>query len=86
MMKMAEQPVSTGYVHYLDVNEKRAVHLNPFLVVHIKKLIVDVENVLSEVVPPGRIEQKAKCDACSLREQCYDERFVAEQVEREKRN
>ena len=81
MLKMAKQPVSVGYVHYLDIDERRAVHLSPFLVVHIKKLILEVENILSESEPPGFVEQKAKCDACSLREQCYDEGFIMERVD-----
>tara|TARA_Y100000031_G_scaffold156099_1_gene209248 strand:- start:67 stop:846 length:780 start_codon:yes stop_codon:yes gene_type:complete len=84
LLKLAKRPVSTGFIHYLDSDVKRAVTLSPFLVVHIRKLIGQVKNVLSDSLPPPHLMQKKKCDACSLKEQCYNAKFIEDKIRKVK--
>ena len=70
--------IKGGYVHYLNEDLKFDVIMNPFLKDEIQILIQKVKELLDSSQIPGRVNSKIKCDACSLRSECYDEKLLKE--------
>jgi len=68
--------VSEGFVHYLDGQEKRKVVLNPFLKAEIVQLTNDVLSLLNQRELPDFTKNGNKCNKCSLKEACFNEKLV----------
>ena len=68
------EPVKEGFVHYIDVNERRHIPINIFLKDEIEQLIKKVKTLLESQEIPDFCENKNKCNACGLKETCYDEK------------
>jgi len=60
-----------GYVQYVNTKEKRKIVLNPFSEIEIKNNVEDMKKLLESKEVPPILENKNKCNACNLREQCY---------------
>jgi len=72
--------VREAFVKYLDINEARPVMMNPFLE---KKVMETRDNVIALFKSkniPALCDSQAKCDACSLKEQCVNEKFIKEKL------
>ncbi len=63
--------IESGFIHYIDHNEKRELVMNPFL----SKEVIDVRDKAKDVLEspnlPDFCENKNKCNACSLKSICY---------------
>ena len=68
--------VREAFVTYLDVNEARPIMMNPFL----EKKVFETRDAVLELFKgketPAFCDNKNKCKACPLKEQCYDEKFI----------
>ncbi len=72
--------VREAFVKYLDINEARAVVMNPFL----EKKVLETRDRVLELFKskdiPGFCESENKCSSCPLKEQCYNEKFIKEKL------
>ena len=68
--------VREAYVAYLDINENRPVAMNPFL----EKRVIETRDAVQELFKGKQVpvfcDNKNKCNSCSLKEKCYDEKFI----------
>jgi len=64
--------VVEGFVVYLDANERRQIHINEFLKLEIKELIKKVNNLLESKELSGFCGNENKCNACGLKDDCYN--------------
>lgn len=62
--------VKEGIVKYLDFGIERQIVLDPFLKKEIIELASKVRKLLSQKTLPPKTEQKNKCTACQLHEEC----------------
>jgi CRISPR-associated exonuclease Cas4 len=74
--------IKYGYVNYLDHEEKRIVTINPFLRQEVNDLVKKVELLMFSKKAPACCKNKNKCSACGLQEQCFDEEFIHNELER----
>ena len=63
--------IDHGYVHYLDHNKKAIIRMNPFLRMEIFELIEKVMSLLNSEYLPEKVPQEGKCNACALKEKCW---------------
>ncbi len=70
--------IKGGYVHYLNEDIKFDVIMNPFLKDEIKELVKKTKNILDSSQIPPKIDSKNKCNACSLKDECYNEKLLKE--------
>lgn len=68
--------VKEGFVHYLDKNERRYLGINPFLREEILALRDKVKQLLESKEIPELEKNENKCNACGLRKECRDEKFI----------
>jgi len=72
--------VREAFVKYLDIDEARPVVMNPFL----EKKVIETRDKVIELFKskstPVICDSKAKCDACTLKEQCLNEKFIKEKL------
>ncbi|MAE42600.1 CRISPR-associated protein Cas4 [Candidatus Woesearchaeota archaeon] len=67
-------PIKEGFVHYLDVQEKRHLAMNPFMKEEIISLVKEIQALLQKNNIPEYCENKNKCVNCGLKEQCFNEK------------
>jgi CRISPR-associated protein Cas4 len=72
--------VREAFVKYLDINEARAVMMNPFLEKKVIKTRDSVIQLFKSKDLPAFCESKNKCSSCPLKEQCYNEKFLKERL------
>lgn len=65
------KPVTKGYIHYIDHNEKRKVQLNPFSKIEVLDTRDKIFKMIENKTPP-EILNNNKCTNCQLKEQCYN--------------
>ncbi|MEK6951401.1 MAG: CRISPR-associated protein Cas4 [Nanoarchaeota archaeon] len=63
--------VTHGFIHFIKTNENRKIILNPFSEIEVKNTIAEIKEILNAESPPEILENKNKCNACSLKEECY---------------
>ena len=80
LLKSQGKTVNSGFVSYLDLEEKRSVPYNSFLESNILKLRDEVIKLLESHELPPRIDNMNKCKSCALREKCYDDSFMAKRM------
>jgi len=80
MLEEAEKNVDTCFVTYLDINESREIAINPFLREKVLKIRDEVIKSLEEKELPDFCDNKNKCNACSLKEQCYNQTFMKKKM------
>jgi CRISPR-associated protein Cas4 len=72
--------VREAFVKYLDINEARAVVMNPFL----EKKVIETRDKVLELFKskdiPDFCESENKCSSCQLIEQCFNEKFIKEKL------
>jgi len=72
--------VREAFVKYLDINEARAVVMNPFL----EKKVIESRDKVIELFKSKEIpvicDNKTKCASCSLKEHCFNEKFIKEKL------
>jgi CRISPR-associated protein Cas4 len=72
--------VRDAFVKYLDIDEARAVVMNPFL----EKKVIDTRDKVLELFRSKEIpvfcESENKCSSCPLKEQCHNEKFIKEKL------
>lgn len=73
-----KKPITEARVHYLDQDSMRSITINPFMKMEIKQLIMEVRELLDNRLLPDFCQQRGKCDACGLREQCYNQQRMEE--------
>ncbi len=72
--------IKEGFVHYLDNKEKRHIAINPFMRMEVKELITKVNNLLAAKTIPNFEKNQNKCTNCGLKEKCYDEKALSDQI------
>lgn len=77
-----KKEINIGYIKYLDINEERAVILNPFLKDNILNLRDKVNLLLKSKELPKYCGNDNKCNKCGLRKQCYDEKFLIKKIKK----
>lgn len=60
-----------GVVYYIDHDKKVDVWNNEFLDIKINKRIDDIKGMIKAKKLPQFTDNRAKCEACSLKKQCY---------------
>ena len=72
--------VREAFVKYLDINEARAVVMNPFL----EKKVLDTRDLVIQLFKskeiPAMCDNKTKCSSCQLKEHCFNEKFIKEKL------
>jgi CRISPR-associated protein Cas4 len=72
--------VRDAFVKYLDINEARAVVMNPFL----EKKVLDTRDLVIQLFKskeiPATCDNKTKCASCQLKEHCFNEKFIKEKL------
>jgi len=68
--------VKEGFIHYLDVNEKRHIPINVFLKEEINELKNKVKALLESKEIPDFCGNENKCNACGLKEKCFNEKIL----------
>tara|TARA_Y100000034_G_scaffold20236_2_gene23096 strand:- start:466 stop:1275 length:810 start_codon:yes stop_codon:yes gene_type:complete len=63
--------ISSGFIHYMDHDEKRELTLNPFLTEEVIETKNKVVNMLKSKNLPDFCQNKNKCNSCSLKPICY---------------
>lgn len=76
-----KQQVSKGYVYYLDTLDKRQIVSNPFLKDEVLALRDKVMETITGKELPGFIDNKNKCNACDLKEKCYNKEFMDQKMQ-----
>lgn len=71
--------VKEGFIHYIDINERRHISINIFLKEEINDLKNQVKSLLESKELPDFCENQNKCSACGLKETCYDEKKLKKQ-------
>lgn len=74
------QPVKEGFVRYLDLKDSRKIVMNPFLKIEILELRDKVIDLLNSNSLPPTCKSQNKCNACGLKDACYNEPLVDEKV------
>ena len=72
--------VREAFVKYLDINQARIVMMNPFLEKKVFETRDAVLNLFKGKQIPVFCDNKNKCNACALKEQCYDEKFIKQKM------
>ncbi len=72
--------IKGGYVHYLNEDVKFDVIMNPFLKQEVLDLIQKVKELLDTSQVPPAISSENKCNACSLKEECFNENLINEKM------
>ncbi len=67
--------IKEGFIHYLDINERRHIPINIFLKEEIIQLIEKVKTLLQSKTIPDFCNNKNKCNVCGLRTSCYDKKL-----------
>ena len=73
LQEKANKPIREGFIRYLDTNETRQITMNPFLRDEIIELIKKVNLLLKAKSLPGYVDNENKCNACELKDDCYNE-------------
>ena len=66
--------IKEGFVHYLDINERRHIPINIFLKDEINQLKQKVKSLLESKTLPDFCSNQNKCNACGLKETCHSEK------------
>ena len=64
--------IKHGFVEYITYKEKRHIVINPFSEQRVYDLVKEINSLFSSKKVPQIIENKNKCNACNLKEQCYN--------------
>ena len=76
IMLLEKMFVREAFVKYLDINEVREVIMNPFLEKNVLETRDSVLNLFKNKEIPVFCDNKNKCNACPLKDKCYDEKFI----------
>jgi CRISPR-associated protein Cas4 len=71
LLEMMGKKTPVGKVKYIKENITRELHMNPFLQEEIKKLVKEVQDFLEKKTLPDFSKNRAKCEKCGLREDCF---------------
>jgi CRISPR-associated protein Cas4 len=84
LLESQNKTVENGFVKYLDEtrNQKRPIMMNNFLRDRILKIRNEVINLLEQKTLPDYCDNKNKCESCSLKKECYNEKFMKEQMKK----
>ena len=66
-----KEQVTHGFIHYIKQKENRKITLNPFSEIEIQNTVNKIKEILDADNPPEILKNKNKCNACSLKEECY---------------
>ena len=75
------QPISKRYVYYFDKLDKRKIISNPFLKDEVLALRDKVIETITGKELPDFIDNKNKCNACNLKEKCYNKEFMEQSMQ-----
>ncbi len=73
LQEKARKPIREGFIRYLDTNETRQITMNPFFRDEIIELIKKVNMLLKAKELPKYVDNENKCNACELKDDCYNE-------------
>ena len=76
--------IKEGFVHYLDVKQKRHIAINPFMRLEVKELIEKVNSLLNSDKIPDFEKNQNKCINCGIKEDCYNETKLNQMLESKK--
>lgn len=83
-MLMLEEAFNTeikeGFIQYLGVSDLRKVVMNPFLKMEIMELKHKVQELLNSKDLPSICKNENKCNACGLKDDCFNEKLVSEKL------
>ncbi|MBW2977259.1 CRISPR-associated protein Cas4 [Candidatus Woesearchaeota archaeon] len=68
--------IKEGFVHYLDIDERRQVVINPFLKEEVIELREKVLELLNSDKIPEHCDNERKCAVCGLKKECFNEGFL----------
>lgn len=71
-----------GFIHYLDIDDKRELTMNPFLEDEIKTTTISVKDLLSGNELPEFCGNDNKCATCGLKEKCFDKNLINDKLTR----
>jgi len=77
--------LNKGIVSYLDSGEEREVPVNPFMRDEVKRVASEVSALLDSLKIPDHTKNENKCNACNLRDRCYDDGFITTEIEKHNR-
>ena len=72
LQEKAKKPIKEGFIRYLDNDETRQITMNPFFRDEIIELIENVNKLLISKEIPNFVDNENKCNACELKEDCYN--------------
>ena len=71
-----KKQIKEGFVTYLDTKQRRQIPINPFLRLEVKELIENVNNLLKSKEIPSFCNNQNKCNACGLKQDCFNEKKI----------
>ncbi|MBD3313434.1 CRISPR-associated protein Cas4 [Candidatus Woesearchaeota archaeon] len=80
MLSEKKREIKKGRIIYLDHDKEIEITINPFLEEEIKDLIKRTSMMLNSDTPPGFERNQKKCDACGLKDICYDKNMVQRRI------
>ena len=79
------QEIKEGFVHYLEVEQKRHVPINAFLRIEVKELINKVNSLVTSLEIPDFCGNDNKCRVCGLRENCYNVKELSKLIKKKQK-
>lgn len=75
-----EKVIKEGKIIYLDSKKEVQIAMNPFAEKEVKELISKINGMLNSDKIPQYCGNDNKCNACGLKERCYDEKSLKERL------
>jgi CRISPR-associated exonuclease Cas4 len=72
--------VVEGVMRYKGA-EDRILQYNPLLKEEVLKFVNEVQNILESTIPPSKVTNTNKCQKCSFKAVCYDDKKMSELLE-----
>lgn len=79
-----KQEVKEGFVTYLDTQQRRHIPINQFLRLEVIELVEKVNRLITNLNLPNITENENKCNACSLKDTCYNQQEIQKLIDNKK--
>jgi CRISPR-associated protein Cas4 len=80
LLEDAGKQVSEGVLKYKGSEDKKVLVLNSFLKDEVLELVKAVNKIIKTFEIPERVDNKKKCEKCSFKEKCYDDKEMEKLV------
>lgn len=72
--------VTQGIIKYIDEKKEVTIPFNSLLEEELLKQIKQVNSIILSKTIPARVDSYNKCNACQLKEECYNDSFIEDKI------